>query len=138
MIKQLILFIVLLFSAALVQAQNVTKKPVGNSSPQLSLPLAQVPEMSNALKPVTNTEGVTETPSPLTKDKNQQIQEKEKPVMKLADDKKAVTPGGEEGRRIMAGKATRPALEINNQSTIETKPASPPVKPTKPAIGQQL
>jgi hypothetical protein len=124
-------------TATYIQAQTETRKMTEKSIPQSALPPVQAPEMPNAPKPVTNTEAVTETPSPLTRDKNQQPEEKTKPTMKLVDDKDVVTPGGEEGRKIMAGKATRPAPEIKNQSTIDPKPAPQPVKLAKPANGQQ-
>jgi hypothetical protein len=134
MIKQIVWVTVLLFSAAGLQAQELTKKPAGNSSPQVSSPPVKAPEMNNAPKPVTN---ATETPSPLTRDKNQQPEEKVKPKLVLADDKEVATPGGEEGRKIMAGKASRPVAEINNHSTIDPNPAPQPVKPAKPVNGQQ-
>jgi hypothetical protein len=137
MIKQILLGTVLICSAALVQAQKITNKPAGNPRPQETLPPVKAPEMKNAPKPVTNAESVTETPSPLTRDKNQQPEEKAKPKLVLVDDKEAATPGGEEGRKIMAGKATRPTPEVNNHSTIDPKPAPQPVKSAKPVNGQQ-
>lgn len=93
--------------------------------------------MKNAPKPDANTEPVSETPSPLTRDKNQQPAEKQKPTLKLVDDKEVVTPGGEEGCKIMAGKKTRPTPEINTRLTIDPKPAPQLVKPAKPVNGQQ-
>lgn len=138
MIKQILLVTALLFSAAFAQAQDLTKKPAAKPIPQEdALPPVKPPEMSNSPKPVSTTESVAETPSPLTRDKNQQPEEKSTPTLKLVGEKDVATPGGEEGRKIMAGKTTRPPAEINNLSTIDPKPAPLPVKPAKPATGQQ-
>lgn len=119
-----------------VQAQIETKKPAGSPVPQVSLPPVQAPEMSNAPKLSTAGVPAAETPSPEARDKNQQPRENEKPALKLVDDKEPATPGGEEGNKIMAGKTTLPAPEINNQSTIDPKQA-PQVKTPKPVNGQQ-
>jgi hypothetical protein len=136
-IKSITLATFFLCNVACVQAQTETTKPAGSPIPQVSMPSAQAPEMKNAPKPVTNTEAVAETPSPLTRDKSQQQpEEKEKPKLVLVEEKEVATPGGEEGKKIMAGKTTRPAPEVNNHSTIDPTPA-PQVKTPKPANGRQ-
>ena len=75
-------------------------------------------------------------PSPLTRKEDAKPEEKEKLEAKTVNKNDIATPGGEEGRKIMAGNTPSPKPEINNHSTIDKKPA-PPVKPAKPATGQQ-
>jgi hypothetical protein len=136
-IKSIALSVFCMCAAICAQAQIETKKPVGSPIPQVSLPPVQAPEMKNAPKPVTYTEAVAETPSPLTRDKNQQQpEEKAKLKLVLVDEKEVATPGGEEGRKIMEGKTNQPAPEINNQSTVDPKPA-PQFKTPKPVNGRQ-
>ncbi len=74
--------------------------------------------------------------SPLTRKEDAIPVEKEKPETKTFNKNDIATPGGEEGKKIMAGKTTRPTPEINNHSTIDPKPA-PLVKPANTANGQQ-
>ncbi len=137
MIKQIFLVTALLFSAVHLQAQDVTNKSAVNPTPREILPPAKAPEMFNAPKPLANAEAVTETPLPLTWEKDQLQQEKDKPTLKLADDKEVVSPGGEEARKIMAGKTTKPAPEIITHSTIDPKAVPQPVKHAKPVNGRQ-
>jgi hypothetical protein len=84
----------------------------------------------------TTLSAVAETPSPLTRKENVTLEEKEKLEVKTLNAKDIATPGGEEGRKTLAGKTTRPTPEINNQSTIDPRPA-PQVKPAKPVNGKQ-
>jgi hypothetical protein len=136
-IKSLIVTICCFYAAMDVQAQTETRKMADKPSPQVALPPVQTPEMPNAPKPTANTEPVAETPSPKNRDKNQQPQPAlEKSNLKVVEITEPETPGGEEGKKIMAGKATRPAPEINNQSTIDTRPA-PQVKIPKPVNNKQ-
>lgn len=124
--------------AICTQAQVETKKPAANPIPQVSVPPLQAPEMPNAPKKVINSDAVTETPSPLTRDKNQEKPEKQKPVMKVIDGSETVTsPGGEESRNIMLGKTTRPSPAMSYPSTIDPKAAPQQVKPARPVNGQQ-
>lgn len=136
-IKPITLSFFSLCTAICVQAQVETKKMADRQIPQVSLPPVKAPEMPNAPKPVAATETVAETPSPLTRDKNQPQAETEKPKLVTVESKEPQTPGGEEGKKIMAGKATKPAPEITSHSTIDPTPAPQLAKPVKPVNGQQ-
>ena len=117
------------------QAQTQPGKQVVHPIPQVSPPPVTPPEMSNTQKPVTAPVPDTETPSPVARDKNQPPLEKEKPVMKVINDKEPSIPGGEEGRKIMAGKTTRPAPEIIRHSTAD--PKAQPAPAAKPSVSKQ-
>lgn len=136
-IKSLTLTVFSLCTAICMQAQVETKKMAERPIPQSSIPPVQAPDMLNAPKPVANTEPVAETPSPLARDKNMKPAETEKPNFQVVEYKEPETPGGAEGKKIMAGKTTRPAPVINNQSTIDHTLVPQPVKPLKPVNGQQ-
>ena len=75
-------------------------------------------------------------PSPLTRKEDAKPVEKEKLEAKTFNNNDIATPGGEEGRKIMEGKSTKPAPEINSQSTIDPRPA-PQVKTPRPVNGKQ-
>ena len=75
-------------------------------------------------------------PSPLTQKEDAKPVEKEKLEAKTFNNNDIATPGGEEGRKIMEGKSTQPAPEINSQSTIEPRPALQ-VKTPRPVNGKQ-
>ncbi len=94
------------------------------------------PQPGGALPKAATSSTVAEAPSPLTRKENVKPEEKEKLEAKTFDAGSIAKPGGEEGRKILAGKSTSTAPEINNQSTIDPKPA-PQVKTAKPANGQQ-
>jgi hypothetical protein len=120
------------------QLQNEIAKPI-----EVKIPAAASnrPSPQPELKPqpqvaaiATDAPPAAETPSPLTRKEDAKPAVKEKQEVKIASDKDVVTPGGEEGRKIMTGKTTQPAPEINSQSTIDPKPA-PQVKPS--ANGRQ-
>lgn len=136
-IKSITLAIFCMSSVACVLAQTETKKMTDRPVPQVALPPVQLPEMPNAPKPVANAVPVAEKPSPSASDKNQQPEQTVKPNFKLVDNKEPEAPGGEEGKKIMAGKATKPAPVINNHSTIDPTPAPQLTKPAKPVNGQQ-
>ena len=76
-----------------------------------------------------------ETPSPLTRKEDAKPADKEKMEVKIVSENDIVTPGGEEGRKVMAGKTTRPKDPIYSPSTADAKPAPPVSK--SPASNQQ-
>lgn len=141
-IKSFVAILALVSSATLLHAQeNKTqiarpveaKIPVTDANRTSPEPVFKPQPQVGA---VTAVQAAAETPSPQARDKNQQPATAPKPVTKIADDKDVITPGGEEGRNIMAGKTTRPAPEINNQSTVDPRPA-PPVKTPATLNGRQ-
>lgn len=125
----------MLAASIYTQAQTQSGKQAVRPIPQVSPPPVTPPEMSNTQKPVNAPVPDAETPSPVTRDKNQPALEKEKPVLKVVNDKEPSIPGGEEGRKIMAGKTTRPAPEIIRHSTID--PKAQPVPAAKPSVPKQ-
>jgi hypothetical protein len=144
-IKSLNLIIVCLCTTTVLHAQEIKTeiaKPVevkattqggriNTPSPQPELkPQPQVAAISTDAPPA------AEAPSPLTRREEAKPAVKEKTEVKIASDKDVVTPGGEEGRKIMTGNTTQPAPEINSQPTIDTRPA-PQVKMAKPVNGRQ-
>lgn len=133
-IKIIALPIICICIVTIVQAQSETKKPADRQTPQVALPPVQEPVMPNAPKPVNNTEPVAETPSPMSRDKKQLPAEAEKPNFQVVEYKEPETPGGEEGKKIMAGKTTKSAPVVNNYSTIDQ---TPPPQPAKPANMKQ-
>lgn len=135
-IKPITLAALFILSASIyTHAQTQPGKQPVRPIPQVSPPPVTPPEMSNTQKPVTAAVPDAQTPSPLTRDKNQPPPEKEKPVLKAVNDKEPSIPGGEEGRKIMAGKTTRPTPEIINHSTAD--PKAQPVPAAKPAVSKQ-
>lgn len=94
------------------------------------------PQPGGAAPKAATSATVAEAPSPLTRKENVKPEEKENLEAKIFNKNDIATPGGEEGRKKLAGKSTSPAPEINNQSTIDPKPA-PQVKTAKPTNGQQ-
>lgn len=135
-IKTITLSAFCLCTAIAAQAQTDIQKPVDRPVVKVPVLSAQTPEMPNAPKMSTAAVSPAETPSPEARDKNQQPSTQQKPVTKIADDKEVTTPGGEEGRKIMAGKTTQPKPEVSSQTTIDTRPA-PQVAMPRPVNGQQ-
>ena len=109
------------------------KIPAANNktSPQPELK----PQPQVAATPA-NAPAAAETPSPLTRKEDAKPVEKEKLEAKTFNNNDIATPGGEEGRKIMEGKSTQPAPEINSQSTIDPRPA-PQIKTPRPVNGKQ-
>jgi hypothetical protein len=110
--------------------------------PEIAKPLeAKIPAAANnrpspqpELKP--QLQAAPEVPSPLTRKEEAKPAVNEKLEAKTVNKNEIATPGGEEGKKIMAGNTTRPTDPIYSPSTIDPKPA-PQVKPAKPANGQQ-
>jgi hypothetical protein len=74
-------------------------------------------------------------PSPYTRKAEPQPQVNEKPEAIPLNKNDIATPGGEEGKKIMAGKASKPTDTIYSPSTIDPKLIPPPV--TKAAKSSQ-
>lgn len=131
-IKLIPAFIICLCSSALLHAQeNKTEiaKPV---EVKIAATDANKPSPQPVFKPqpqvaasATDAPAAAETPSPLTRKEEAKPAGKDKPQVKIVSDNDVVTPGGEEGRRILAGKTARPEEAIYSPSTADAKPAPP-------------
>lgn len=143
-IKLIPAFTICFCSAGLLHAQEVktdiakpveVKTLVNNSDKTTSQstfkPQAQVAATA------TEAPAASETPSPLTRKEDVQPPVKEKTEVKTVSANDVVIPGGEEGRKIMAGKTTRPKDPIYSPSTADAKPA-PPVTKSSARNQQQL
>jgi hypothetical protein len=130
-IKALLLSIVGLCAISCLHAQqlqNEIAKPVEvkipaivNNKPSPQPALIPQPQVAATDAPT----AAAETPSPLTRKEDAKPAVKEKQEVKIASDKEVVTPGGEEGRKIMAGKSSKPAEPVYSPSTVDTKNAPP-------------
>lgn len=76
----------------------------------------------------TEAPAAAETPSPSARKEDVKPPVKEKTEVKIVSENNVVIPGGEEGRKIMAGKTTRPKDPIYSPSTADVKPAPPVTK----------
>lgn len=142
-IKSFAAILVCISTPALLHAQEIKTeiaKPIEVKTPATD---ANKPSPQPVFKPqpqvaatAIDASAAAETPSPLTRKEDAKPEGQDKLQIKTLDKNDIATPGGEEGRKIMAGKTTRPAAEINNQSTVDPRPA-PQVKTPKPVNGQQ-
>ncbi len=134
-IRSITAIIICLGATTLLHAQEV--KPEIEKKMEVKVPATANSTSMPGLKSQTlEAPAATQAPSPLTRKEDAKPSVRENQETKIASEKDVVTPGGEEGRKIMAGKTTQPAPEINNQSTIDPKPA-PQVKTPKPVNGRQ-
>ncbi|MBK9483711.1 MAG: hypothetical protein IPO01_00295 [Chitinophagaceae bacterium] len=141
-VKSLLLLAVSICTTTILFAQEIkteiakpieVKIPAANNKPSPQPELKPQPQV--AATPA-NAPAAAETPSPLTRKEDAKPVEKEKLEVKTLNKNDIATPGGEEGRKIMEGKSTQPAPEINSQSTIEPRPALQ-VKTPRPVNGKQ-
>jgi hypothetical protein len=142
-IKSLLLLAVCFCTATIVYAQEPKAeiaKPIEVKIPAVA---SNKPSPQPELKPqpqvaaiATDAPAAAAAPSPLTLKEDAKPEEKEKQELKTFDPKDIATPGGEEGRKIIAGNASAPKDPIFSPSTVDPKPA-PQVKPVKPANGRQ-
>jgi hypothetical protein len=130
-IKSIPVLLVCICTTILLHAQDtkteiakpveVKIQAVANNAP--SPQPALIPQPQVAATPTNAPAAAAETPSPLTRKEDAKPAVKEKTEVKIASDKDVITPGGEEGRKIMAGKASKPNEPVYSPSTIDTKPA---------------
>lgn len=133
-IKLIPAFTICLCSAGLLHAQEVKTdiaKPVevktsANASDKASAQSTFKPQPQVAASDAPA--AVAETPSPLTRKEDTKPVAKEKTEVKTLSANDVVIPGGEEGRKIMAGNTTRPKDPIYSPSTADAKPAPPVTK----------
>lgn len=142
-VKSFTAILVCICSSALLHAQEIKTEIAKPVEAKTAATDANKPSPQPVFKPqpqvaaaATDAPAAAETPSPLTRKEEAKPAGRDKPQVKLVSENDVVTPGGEEGRKIMAGNTTKPAPEINNQSTIDTRPA-PQLKATIPVSGQQ-
>jgi len=141
-IKSLTVFIICLCSSTLLHAQEVKTEIAKPIEAKTAATDASKPSPQPVFKPqpqvaaaATDAPAAVETPSPLTrKEDAKQPEGKDKLEAKTLNANDIATPGGEEGKKIMAGKTTRPKDPIYSPSTADAKPAPPA---TKSSAGNQ-
>ncbi len=141
-VKSLLLLAVSICTTTIICAQEVKTeiaKPIEVKIPAANNKTSPQPELKpqpQVAATPTNAPAASEAPSPLTRKEDAKPVEKEKLEAKILNKNDIATPGGEEGRKIMEGKSSQPAPEINSQSTIDPRPA-PQIKTPRPVNGKQ-
>jgi hypothetical protein len=142
-IKSFAAILVCISSSTLLHAQEVKTEIAKPIEAKTAATDASKPSPQPVFKPqpqvaatATDVPAAAETPSPLTrKEDAKQPEGKDKLEAKTLDKNDIATPGGEEGKKIMAGKTTRPKDPIYSPSTADAAPAPPVTKSS--AVNQQ-
>jgi len=111
------------------QAKNENNKPPELTTEVLKQPEVKIPSQTAhntpsptpELKPQLATEKpvAAETPKSLVSEEEVKPQQKEKPATKIDESNTNAIPGGEEGRKIFAGKAETPKQGTTTPNTID-------------------